>query len=125
MTSPITRHDLTPSIETTFQQLAELSVSMEDCDAVREYLEAHSDLIASMVPVASLARTRFPPSARITLELYVDPEIDDRYLAILVRLKEYPSGALQQIREARRLARPYVSGRSGRLLLTSDYQPAR
>lgn len=125
MTSPLPHEQLAPSVDAAFRQLGNLSVRIRGQDAVRAYFTDHPDLIQSTIVVASLARTVVPASARISLELYVDPEIEDRYLLLNVRLREYPPTALADIREARRLARPYLDQRSGRLLLTSDFQPAR
>jgi len=55
---------------------------------IKEYLKKHIELIDKLPIAIEIAKKHFPDS-QIALEYYQDPEIDDKYIAIYVRLKDY------------------------------------
>ncbi len=83
---PLTEHRF-PADE-VLQAVAAHEVLVADSREVRSYLEQHSD-IASLVPLI-VARTRqeFGDEAQLIMSVYRDPEIDDHYLQLCVRLQQ-------------------------------------
>jgi len=59
---------------------------------VRDYLERYPDVIGLTEKVCEMARVEFAGSAELSLELYIDPEIDDPHLTLYVQ-----QGAFDQI----------------------------
>lgn len=93
--------------------------------SVNQYLSAHpmlSDLLSS---VCRTVRQAFGPCAELSLEMYRDPEIDDRYLTLYVRLEKYDSGVPERIDAVRRQFEQKLEQVSGDFLLTTDFRPRR
>jgi hypothetical protein len=57
--------------------------------------------------------------------MYRDPEIDDRYLTLYVRLEKYDSGVPERIDAVRRQFEQKLEQVSGDFLLTTDFRPPR
>lgn len=93
-------------------------------DAVNEYVRAHlelADLVRDMA--AALVEEFRGERSQIELDLYQDPEIDDRYLTLIVRLPEYDDSLMPRIKA---VTRPFDDRRAktdGWILITSDYEP--
>ncbi len=63
-------------------------VRLADPEGIREYLVQYPEM-AEVIPMAVDAARRHFPEAQLVLGVYRDPEIDDRYLALYLRLKDY------------------------------------
>jgi hypothetical protein len=59
------------------------------------------------------------------VELYKDPECDDRFLALFVRKSEYDQPFLDQIKEVGSLFDDQLSRIPGYLLITTDFRRPR
>jgi hypothetical protein len=89
-------------IEELMDRLAqEPQVRIKNPKLVRRYLRKFNDMI-DVVPEAVNAAKRHFPEAQLVLDLYEDPEIDDRYLVLYVRLWSYDKSVMEKVREARR-----------------------
>jgi hypothetical protein len=89
-------------IEELMDRLAqEPQVRIKNPKLVRRYLRKFNDMI-DVVPEAVNAARRHFPEAQLVLDLYEDPEIDDRYLVLYVRLWSYDESVMEKVREARR-----------------------
>jgi hypothetical protein len=75
-------------------------VRVKNPKLVRRYLHKFNDMI-DVVPEAVNAAKRHFPEAQLVLDLYEDPEIDDRYLVLYVRLWSYDKSVMERVREAR------------------------
>ena len=79
-----------------------------------------------MVPsVGARVREEFGKDAQLTLRLYRDPEIDDRYLSLNVRLVGYDDRTMERID---RVSEPFdeqLCNASGYLLVTTDFRAAQ
>jgi hypothetical protein len=64
---------------------------------VSEYLARYPDLLSPLVPICEELRQEFPPPTELSLEVYQDPEIDDRYLVLYVRPVEYDRAFLDRL----------------------------
>jgi hypothetical protein len=69
-----------------------------------------------------LAFSRFGSRAHLSLEVYQDPEIDDKYLTLYIRLQKYDSTVMKQIKEVRREYADMLKDASGWFLLTTDFK---
>jgi len=92
-----------------------------DTMSVLDYLLRFPDMRETVNQVVRLAREHLP-GAQLELGVYTDPEIDDSYLVLYARFPEYTPEVMERIRVARRACLPYIRGRSGWILLTTDFR---
>ncbi len=93
--------------------------------AVLRYLAGDPQL-ADLVPqVCRSARQQFGPEVELSLELYQDPEIDDRYLTLYVRQNPYEASIKDRIDAVREALAHLLDRVAGRLLITTDFCPPR
>jgi hypothetical protein len=90
---------------------------------IRKYLLRFVDLAEVVSHAVEAARRRFP-EARLVLDVYRDPEIDDEYLALYVRLSHYDDSVMEQIAAAEAEYLPMLAGKSGWIQLTTDFRTA-
>ena len=91
---------------------------------IAAYLAAHPDLADVVPSVGARVREEFGKNAQLTLRLYRDPEIDDRYLSLNVRLLGYDDRTMERID---RVSEPFdeqLCDVSGYLLVTTDFRSA-
>ena len=92
--------------------------------AVADYLRARPDLAQIVAEMARALLQEFANEpSQIELDVYQDPEIDDRYLVYYVRLPEYDEGFVDRLERVS----AQFDGRSGTVddwvLVTTDYHP--
>lgn len=107
------------------QELCIPGVLVPNPSAVQEYLARFADQGPIVRAVCGKVRESFGPKAELSLELYVDPEIDDRFLVLYVRLETYDKLVMSKIDEA---CRPFDDVREkaeGYFLVTTDFRKAR
>jgi hypothetical protein len=85
----------------------EPQVRVKNPNLVRRYLRRFNDMI-DVVPVAVNAAKRYFPEAQLVLDLYQDPEIEDRYLVLYVRLWSYDESVMERVREARKELNSFI-----------------
>jgi len=93
-------------------------------DGVNAYVRAHpelADLVRDMA--ATLVEEFRNGRSEIELDLYQDPEIDDRYLVLYVRLPEYDGSLMPRIKAVTTRFDDRRAKMDGRILITSDYEP--
>ena len=95
---------------------------------VSGYVERFSDLMQVIRKGCELAALEFTPGAALSLELYVDPEIDDRYLSLYVRQAAYEPDVMERIERVQAEADAYLDDAAlddsvGWFLITTDFQP--
>jgi len=91
---------------------------------VAAYLVSHRALARIVPLVCEQARREFDQGAELLLEVYRDPEIDDRHLTLYVRLPSYEGDAI--ITRLDRVTQPFedeLCSASGYLLVTTDFRP--
>jgi hypothetical protein len=92
--------------------------------AIASYLRSHRALGRILPAICEQARREFGPTAQLTLDVYHDPEIDDRHLTLCVRVPCNGTGAI--IERLDRVTAPFADElcrASGYLLVTTDFQP--
>jgi hypothetical protein len=91
--------------------------------AIHNYLASHRDLAKILPSVCEQARREFGQDAELILEVYCDPEIDDRHLTLYVRLPAYENNTI--IERMDRVTQPFedqLCSASGYLLVTTDFR---
>src|SRR5438128_1957438 len=89
---------------------------------VRAYLKKHARLAKLVSPICLRARGEFGPEAELSLLVSKDPEIDDRYLKLLIRLPSYDSSVMGRIDSIWDQFESDLWNIPGWLLVTSDYR---
>ena len=92
-----------------------------DTANVSEYLLRFPDMRETVNQVVRVAREHLS-EAQLELVVYTDTEIDDSYLVLYARFPEYTPDVMERIRAARRAYLPYTRGKSGWILLTTDFR---
>jgi hypothetical protein len=106
-------------------QLAEHEVLLPNRDQVQAYLAQHSDLASLLDDMCKRIRCTFGPTVELCLEIYKDPEIDDRYLTLYVRQNSYPSDFVDRIDAMCAEFHAALDAVSGYFLVTTDFRRPR
>jgi len=88
---------------------------------IREYLSLFPDLADVASYAVEAARRRFP-DAQLVLDVYQDPEIDDEYLVLYVRMPHYDDSVMERIATAEAEYLDMLADKSGWIQLTTDFQ---
>jgi len=89
-------------------------------DEVTAYLNQHPDLARLLPEICAQVRQAFGQAAELSLALYRDPEVDDRYLTLYVRQDPYGAGILEQIEAVSSRFHDSLAAVSGHLLISTD-----
>jgi hypothetical protein len=89
-------------------------------DGVRDYLLRFSELLV-VIPKAVDAARRYFPDADLTMDVYRDPEIDDRYLVLLIRPERYDDSVIELLERAESEFLDELVGRRGWIQLTLEF----
>ena len=108
-------------IEALLAWLSDNHVRLNKPDHIREYLLQFPDLM-DVIPLAVTATRTSLPRAQLVLEVYQDPEIEDRYLALYVRLKRYDESVIERIEAAEAEFIDRLADKEGWLQVTTDFQ---
>jgi hypothetical protein len=93
--------------------------------AIDGYLTEHPTLRSLLSRICEQARAEFGHRSELTLELYRDPEIDDRYLTLLVRQPQYEANIVERLDQLAAQFADELDQCTGDLLVTTDFRPAR
>jgi hypothetical protein len=89
---------------------------------LEQYLSRHTRLARIIPQVCAAARETFGPEVELSLELYKDPEIDDRYATLYVRQEQYDPSIMERINAVNSRFDEELSDVSGYLLITTDFR---
>ncbi len=92
---------------------------------VRSYLEQYPELVGVLESVCRDAAAEFGGQAELSLELYRDPEIEDRHLSLYVRLPAYDNTLMRRIDAFCARHEDRLCDQAGTILVTTDYRPPR
>ena len=90
-------------------------------EKVSDYLLRFPDMLETVNQVVRTVREHLP-EAQLELVVYHDPEIEDEHLVLYARFPRYTPAVMERIRAARRAYSPYIRGKSGWILLTTDFR---
>ena len=85
------------AVESLLEQLRAEGVRIPRPAEVRDYLEQFPDLLPVVRQACDLTVAEFAGKAALSLEVYVDPEIDDPYLALYVQQEGYDTATSETI----------------------------
>ena len=100
-------------------------VCIRNADDVEGYVAEHPTLRSLLPRICEQARVEFGRDTELTLELYRDPEIDDRYLTLLVRQPQYDANIVERLDQLAAQFADELDRCTGDLLVTTDFRPAR
>jgi hypothetical protein len=103
-------------------ELAAHKIEMPQQKHVLGYLDKHHDLAEVVPSVCGKAREEFGDEAELMLEVYRDPEIDDRYLKLRVRLPTYEVGTMARLDGVSAPFDEDLCRVTGYLLVTTDFR---
>ncbi len=92
---------------------------------VERYLSDHATLRSLVPRICERVRAEFGNAAELSLELYRDPEIDDRYLSLDIRQDRYESDIIARLDRLSEEFATELEQCSGDILLTTDFRPRR
>ena len=108
-------------IEVLLDQIKEQSVKLKEIDQIRNYLLRFPGLLDIIPKAIHSAKERFP-EGQLTLNIYQDPEIEDQYLVLYVRLAHYDETTLDRLQKAEAAFLDALSDREGWIQLTIDFR---
>jgi hypothetical protein len=97
-------------------------VLVSDRQGVNKYISAHPLLGPRVKVLCELARRAFGRNAELALNVYRDPEIDDQYLTLYVRLAEYNPDVLDRIESISQGLGDAPKRAHGHILVTTDFR---
>jgi hypothetical protein len=89
---------------------------------VAAYLKGYPQLGRLLPEFCMRVRKTLGPDVELSLEIYSDPEIDDRYLTLYARQPTYDPGLLRRIEALRQQTNPQLERVPGYLLLMTDFR---
>jgi hypothetical protein len=96
-------------------------VDVKNPKRIKHYLLRFRDLI-DLVPIAvSIARKHFP-EARIVLDVYLDPEIKDSYIVLLVRVSQYDDSFIERLTVAESELLTLLVNKKGWIQFSTDFK---
>ena len=116
--------DVTSEVERTLTRLQQnQQVAIPRSAEIRDYLLLYPDMTSRLPIVCQIARFYLESRPQLSLELYRDPEIDDSYLTLYVRQKDYNEALLNEIETLSEACNSVLKDSSGWLLITTDFRP--
>jgi hypothetical protein len=95
-------------------------VEINNTQHIKHYLSSFTVLI-DLLPIAvSIAKKHFPQS-NIALDVYVDPEIDDSYIVLYIRLSHYDDTFIERLTTVESEMLPLLVNKKGWIQLTTDF----
>lgn len=112
-------------IQHILNNVRDLNIKTVNSEDVRNYLLRFPDLITICSEICALVVEEFSNNYKLSLEVFLDSEIDYRHLSLYVRQDEYDENIMDRIRAVRKEIRNMLKGIKGDLHLTTDFQPPK
>jgi hypothetical protein len=96
-------------------------VRIENPHSIREYLLRFTELL-DVIPQAVDAAKKHFPEAQLAMDVYQDPEIDDCYLVLYIRLKHYDDSVVERLEKAEAEFLNQLVHKRGWIQLTTDFR---
>src|SRR5438128_857171 len=97
-------------------------VRAEGPEEVAAYFQVHPQLARLIPDVCERARKEFGVHAELVLKIYRDPEIEDRYLSLYVRLPAYDGSITARLDSVTEPFDEALCTASGHFLVTTDFR---
>ncbi len=108
-------------IEEVLRLLSEKKIILKNVDDIREYLLTFPDVI-DLVPIAIQIINKYLPNTQIIIDVYKDPEIDDKYLMINLRTKFYDDSFMEKFEMLETEFVKFLVGKEGWIQLITDFE---
>jgi hypothetical protein len=118
-----TNTSLVAEIHLLLYQVQALGVILKSDDRIRQYLLRFPDLL-DVIPRAIGGVRRHLPESQLFFDVYHDPEMEDEYLILYVRLKNYDVSVIERIEAAEREYIDLLAQREGWLQVSTDFRGA-
>jgi len=125
ISKPRGRKKVESPIRSNVAELIQMGVSSGDWNAVRRYMKSHASVIPLLPDVCQRVRGEFGSETELALDEYRDPEIDDRYLILSLRLPNYELDTMDRIERVNQTIENRIKPNTAYLLVTTDFQQAR
>lgn len=112
------------AVESLLEELRAQGIRIPRPAEVRDYLLRYPDMLALTRQICERARAEFAAKATLSLELYIDPEIDDPHLVLYVRREPYDPSIWAGIERLRECYEDALADLSGWLHVTVDFRAA-
>jgi len=96
------------------------SMQVRNPDSVAGYLSQFNELL-DVIPRAVNAARKYFPEADLVMDVYQDPEIDDRYLVLRIRLECYDDSVIERLEKAESEFLGELAGKRGWIQLTVEF----
>jgi hypothetical protein len=104
------------------EQLNQYQVLVPTRPDVEAYVAMHPELGELLPEICNQVRQSLGQDAELSLELYRDPEFEDRYLTLYVRQRSYDAHIMDKIEAVSQRFNDKLEKVSGYLLLTTDFR---
>ena len=111
------------SVDALLNQLRATGVRIPRPVEVCDYLQRYPDVISSVRNASRMAVAEFADEAVLSMEVYVDPEIDDRYLTLYVRQAALAPNLYERVQRVGESYLREFDGTGGWFLVATDFQP--
>jgi hypothetical protein len=108
-------------IEDVMNQLSLNHITIPAPDEIRSYLFTYSDMADVLSSVTDIVTERFRESARLSLEIYKDPEAEDKYLSLYIRQENYDDAFFESLNDVRARYNELLNGKTGWIVVTTDF----
>lgn len=105
--------------------LERAGVQVTDASSINAYIARHSDMAALVSDVCNRVMREFGDVSQISLVVYEDAETPDSFLAVFVRQAEYNPDIMRRTNAIMHEYSDRLSGASGWIQVTTDFQPPR
>jgi hypothetical protein len=109
----------------TFRSLAEPRIVLPNPQELASYLAEHHEMAQLLPAICAEVRQAFGPEVELSLEIYQDPEIDDRYLTLYARKEKYEPDIFDRLQAISERFNDRLEEISGYFLLTTDFSRPR
>ena len=114
--------DQVRQIEAAMVQLGSKGVDIPHPSSLKDYLVAHLDILEVVIHATEIAKLHFGGNTQLSLEVYSDPEIGDKYVTLYIRQNEYDDNVMKQIKKIRKAYESMLVDKSGWFLVTTDFR---
>ncbi len=108
-------------IQQILRELREKGIVLQHIDDIHEYLLRFPDII-DVLPFAISVLGKYFPEARIILDMYKDPEIEDSYLVIYVRTENYDESFIDKLGKAESEFLDSLVNKEGWIQVSTDFR---
>lgn len=101
--------------------ITSLGIAVPHPAAVQGYVRSHADMVESLLALARAAAVRLGSEARLSMEPYQDPELDDQYLTLYVSASERDRALLASIDQLNEEHEHLLANTSGWLVVAASF----